>query len=149
MRAVIQRVSQATVTIGGAVIGSCGPGLVLLVGVHRTDTPTQAAKLADKIAGLRIFNDLAGKMNLALGDLATSEAPNILAISNFTVYGDTAKNRRPSFIESAGFNEARMLFDTFVTELRNRGQRVETGEFGAHMEVALTNDGPVTLILDV
>lgn len=149
MRAIVQRVSQSEVSVNGVVIGHCGVGLLLLVGVRRGDTAAQAAKLADKIAGLRIFDDAAGKMNLALADLPIAEEPNILAISNFTVYGETAKNRRPSFMESAGFEAAKTLFDGFVTELRTRGLNVETGEFGAHMKVSLTNDGPVTLIVDV
>ena len=149
MRAIVQRVSKAEVAIEGRVVGRCAVGLVLLVGIHKEDTPIQAAKLADKVAGLRIFNDTEGKMNLSLADLPDSEAPNVLAISNFTVYGDTAKSRRPSFIASAGFETAWPLFETFLNELKARGLRVETGEFGADMQVTLTNDGPVTLLIDV
>ena len=149
MRAIVQRVSAASVTVDTTLIGHCSVGLLLLVGVRRDDSLAHAAKLADKVAGLRIFKDGEGKMNLALADLPPSDEPNILAISNFTVYGDTAKNRRPSFMASAGFEEARTLFDAFVVALVSRGLHVQTGEFGADMKVSLTNDGPVTLIVDV
>ncbi|MHB8635332.1 MAG: D-aminoacyl-tRNA deacylase [Fimbriimonadaceae bacterium] len=148
MRAVVQRVTRASVLVDGVVVGRCGLGFVLLVGVRRDDTAEAAAKLAGKIAGLRILNDADGKMNLCLGDVEASEEPNVLAISNFTVYGDARKSRRPSFTDSAPFDEARALFSAFVDELRTRGLRVETGRFGEHMEVSLSNNGPVTLIVD-
>ncbi len=127
----------------------CRRAIALLVGVHKEDTPAQAAKLADKVAGLRIFNDAEGKMNLSLADLPESDVPNVLAISNFTVYGDAAKSRRPNFTSSAGFEAAWPLFETFLNELKSSGLRVETGEFGADMQVSLTNDGPVTVLLEV
>jgi len=147
MRAVIQRVLKASVEVNGKVIGQCGHGLLLLVGVHKDDTPAEAKRLADKIAGLRIFNDPEGKMNLSLQDFD----PNleILAVSNFTVYGDARKQRRPSFMESASFELGSDLFDRFIVETKALGIKVETGEFGADMQVSLVNDGPVTIVLDV
>jgi D-tyrosyl-tRNA(Tyr) deacylase len=147
MRAIVQRVSGATVSVDGREIGRCGFGLLLLVGVHVEDTEANAVKLADKLANLRIFNDEAGKMNLSLLDFQPDY--DVLAVSNFTVYGDTKKNRRPSFVESAPFDKGRELFDRFVFELRKTGIAVQTGEFGANMSVALVNDGPVTVIVDV
>lgn len=147
MRAVIQRVLSAKVEVDGEVIGQCGRGLLLLVGVNKADTPAEAKKLAEKVVGLRIFNDLDGKMNLSLKDFD----PNleILAVSNFTVYGDAKSQRRPSFMDSAPFALGQELFDRFVSEVRNLGIKIETGEFGADMQVSLVNDGPVTLILDI
>jgi D-tyrosyl-tRNA(Tyr) deacylase len=146
MRAIVQRVSGATVSVGGKEVGRCGYGLLLLVGVHVDDTERNAVKLADKIANLRIFNDEAGKMNLSLLDFQPEY--DILAISNFTVYGDTKKNRRPSFVDSAPFERGKELFDRFIEELRKLGPSVQTGQFGAHMRVALVNDGPVTVLVD-
>lgn len=151
MRAIVQRVSEARVTIDGEVTGRCCAGLLLLVGVHRDDSEANARKLASKVANLRIFNNEAGKMNLSILDFARDGggyARSVLAISNFTVYGETSKNRRPSFIESAGFERGQELFGLFLAELRSTGIEVETGRFGAHMEVALVNDGPVTVIVD-
>ena len=148
MRAVVQRVSRASVKVDGEVVGRCGPGLVVLVAVHCADTAESARKMADKVLGLRIFNDEAGKMNLALKDLPPETGPGVLAISNFTIFGDTAKSRRPSFTESAPFALGQERFANFVQELRDLGAQVETGIFGAHMDVELVNDGPVTLILD-
>jgi D-tyrosyl-tRNA(Tyr) deacylase len=139
------------VSIDGETTGRCGPGLLLLVGVHRDDTEANVKKLASKVANLRIFNDEAGKMNLSILDFPVEGGGygrSVLAISNFTVYGDASKNRRPSFIESAGFEQGNKLFDTFLTELRVTGIEVQTGRFGAHMEVSLVNDGPVTVIVD-
>lgn len=127
-------------------MASIGPGFLLLVGVHREDSEAQAKKLAEKIANLRIFNDENGKMNIALQDM---EAHDVLAVSNFTVYGDTLKSRRPSFVESASFDHGRAIFDNFVESLRTYGFRVPTGVFGADMAVTLVNEGPVTLIVDV
>jgi len=150
MRAIVQRVSCATVSVGGQEVGRCGYGLLLLVGVHREDDETNARKLADKIAKLRIFSDALGKMNLALLDFP-SEAGfeyDVLAVSNFTVFGDTVKNRRPSFMESAPFERGQQLFERFVEDLKGSGVSVQTGAFGAHMAVALVNDGPVTLVVD-
>lgn len=144
MRAVVQRVSESSVTVDGAVVGRCGVGLLVLVAAHRDDTETNADKLADRVAGLRIFGDAEGKMNLSLADVEGS----VLAISNFTLYGDALKSRRPSFIESAAYADGERLFEAFVSGLERRGVPVETGVFGAHMDVSLVNDGPVTLILD-
>lgn len=144
MRAVVQRVSSASVSVDGKVVGSCGVGLLVLVAAHREDTESNAAKLADRVKGLRIFNDGEGKMNLALTDVGGS----VLAVSNFTVYGETSKNRRPSFISSAPYEEGERLFDAFVASLRGLGVEVQTGIFGAHMDVSLVNDGPVTVIVE-
>jgi D-aminoacyl-tRNA deacylase len=147
MRAVVQRVRSASVTVDGKIVGRCGIGLLVLVAAHRDDTAREATKMADRVAKLRIFNDADGKMNLAMADMAPSAS--VLAVSNFTLYGETAKNRRPSFIESAPYTIGEELFGTFVYALRGLGVHVETGQFGAHMEVELVNDGPVTVILDV
>lgn len=147
MRAVVQRVSRASVSVDGRIVGKCGTGLLVLLAAHRDDTAREAAKMADRVAKLRVFNDAEGKMNLALGDL--DPAGSVLAISNFTVYGETAKNRRPSFIESAEYDRGNELYEAFLHALRQLGHHVESGIFGAHMEVELVNDGPVTVILDV
>lgn len=145
MKAVVQRVSSASVSVDGSVVGSIGVGLLVLAAAHRDDTEAEAGKLADRVAGLRIFNDEAGKMNLALRDVGGS----VLAVSNFTVYGETAKNRRPSFVEAAPYERGRELFDAFTAALRELGFTVEEGVFGADMKVSLLNDGPVTVILEV
>jgi D-tyrosyl-tRNA(Tyr) deacylase len=147
MRAVVQRVSKATVTVDGRITGQIGPGLLVLVAAHRNDTEREVVKMADRVAKLRIFNDSEGKMNLALGDL--DPTGSVLAVSNFTVYGETAKNRRPSFIDAAPYARGEELYEGFVEALRALRIHVETGEFGAHMEVELVNDGPVTVILEV
>lgn len=131
-------------------MGRCGPGLLLLVGVHRDDTEVDAKKLADRVLGLRIFNDPEGKMNLAIRDFPQPQGGfelEILAVSNFTVYGDT-KSRRPAFGLSAPYEQAQSLFNRFVGELRLLGADVQTGEFGADMRVSLVNDGPVTVIVE-
>jgi D-aminoacyl-tRNA deacylase len=141
----VQRVSRARVTVDGRVVGECGHGLLLLVAAHKDDTPAGANKLAEKAVNLRIFNDNEGKMNLSVKDVAGS----ILAVSNFTVYGDAAKQRRPSFMESAPFEAGKQLFDQFLESVRAEGVQVQTGIFGAHMDVELINDGPVTVILEV
>jgi D-tyrosyl-tRNA(Tyr) deacylase len=146
MRAVVQRVSRASVTVDGELVGSCGQGLLVLVAAHRDDTEQNAAKMADRVAKLRIFNDHEGKMNLALADL--DPPGSVLAVSNFTIYGETAKNRRPSFIESAPYDRGQELYEAFITSLRSLGIHTETGAFGAHMDVEMVNDGPVTVILD-
>ena len=141
---------MASVRVGGREVGRCGPGLLLLVGVHRDDTEANATKLADRVLGLRIFNDPEGKMNLAIRDFPLPEGGfelEILAVSNFTVYGD-AKGRRPSFTASAPFETGRDLFDRFMAELRIQGAAAQNGEFGADMRVSLVNDGPVTLVVD-
>lgn len=143
MRAIVQRVSSAAVGVNERLVSQIGNGLVVLVGVHREDTPEDASKLANRIAGMRIFPDDQGKMNLAIGDASGS----VLAVSNFTVYGD-ASQRRPSFALSANYEVGMELFDRFVQELRQLDVPVETGEFGAEMRVAICNEGPVTLVVD-
>ncbi|MCX7601562.1 MAG: D-aminoacyl-tRNA deacylase [Meiothermus sp.] len=144
MRAVVQRVSRAQVVVEGEVVGQIGPGLLVLLGVGRGDTHDDAAYLARKIAGLRVFADAEGKMNLALPDIGGE----VLAVSQFTLYGDTRKGNRPSFIEAARPEEGRRLYQHFCDLLAQQGLHVETGVFQAHMEVHLVNDGPVTLWLD-
>lgn len=146
MRAVVQRVSRASVSVNGDILGQIGPGLLVLIAVHRDDTSAEALKLAARIAGLRIFNDPEGKMNLALGQL--DPPGEILAISNFTLYGDTTQ-RRPSFVLSAPFATGESLFNTCLAALKDTGLAVQTGQFGADMQIDLINDGPVTVIVDV
>lgn len=145
MRIVLQRVSQASVTVDGKILGEIQQGLLLLVGIGPGDGGVNLAKAADKICTLRIFGDEAGKMNRSLLDVNGE----ILAVSQFTLYGDTSKGRRPSFVGAAPPEIAEPLFDLFVAALRERGVNVETGRFGAKMSVALMNDGPVTLVLEV
>jgi D-tyrosyl-tRNA(Tyr) deacylase len=144
MRAVIQRVSRAEVSIDGTCRGRIGPGFAVLLGVAREDTEADAEFLADRILGLRVFADAAGKMNLAL----SAVGGELLVISQFTLLADTSGGRRPSFIKAAPPELAVPLYEHFLSLVRIRGVKVETGEFGAHMELALVNDGPVTIILD-
>ena len=144
MRVVLQRVSQASVTIEGRVAGAIGRGFCLLVGFTHGDTAAQVDWMADKVAGLRLFADAEGKMNLGPADAGGE----MLVVSQFTLYGDAAKGRRPSFIEAARPETAVPLYEGFVAALRGRGFTVATGEFGADMQVTIHNDGPVTLILD-
>jgi D-tyrosyl-tRNA(Tyr) deacylase len=144
MRVVLQRVSQASVTIGGTVAGAIGRGFRLLVGFTHGDTGERVDWMADKVAGLRLFADADGKMNLGLADVQGA----LLVISQFTLYGDTARGRRPSFIDAARPDAAIPLYERFVAALRTRGLEVATGEFGADMLVEIHIDGPVTLILD-
>ena len=144
MRVVLQRVSKASVTIGGNVVGAIGRGFCLLVGFTHGDTGEQVDWMADKVAGLRLFADQDGKMNLGLAEVQGT----VLVISQFTLYGDTAKGRRPSFIDAARPGTAIPLYERFVAALRSRRLEVATGEFGADMLVEIHNDGPVTLILD-
>ena len=144
MRAVVQRVSRASVSIEGRVAGKIGAGLLILLGVSRTDNSEAAAYLAEKIAHLRIFSDSAGKMNLSLLEIGGAA----LVVSQFTLYGDTRGGRRPSYIEAARPEEASRLYEEFVRSIRALGVPVETGVFQAHMEVELVNDGPVTILLD-
>lgn len=144
MRVVVQRCKDAKVTVGEAVTGEIGKGLMLLVGVTHEDTEKDAKYLADKIAGLRIFEDDAGKMNYSVTEIEGA----ILSVSQFTLYGDCRKGRRPNFMGAAAPVEAERLYDYFNQELRAGGLEVETGVFGAMMDVSLTNWGPVTLILD-
>lgn len=144
MRAVVQRVSEASVSVDGQVIGAIGRGLLVLLGVTHNDGPAEAASLARKIAGLRIFEDTAGKFNLALADVGGA----LLVVSQFTLYGDARKGRRPSFTAAARPEQAEPLCDAFVQALAGQGLTVQTGRFGASMAVHLVNDGPVTLWLD-
>lgn len=144
MRAVLTRVSSASVTIDGAVKGEIGKGFLILLGVGPEDTPEDCKKLAVKALGLRIFTDEQGKMNRSLEDVGGS----VLVISQFTLYGDCKKGRRPSFVNAGPPALAEKLYEQFLEECRALGFAPEHGEFGAHMEVASVNDGPVTLILD-
>jgi D-tyrosyl-tRNA(Tyr) deacylase len=144
MRVVLQRVSRASVTVGGRVTGAIGRGFLLLAGFHVTDTPDQPDWMAGKIAGLRLFPDDEGKMNRGLTDVDGG----VLVVSQFTLYGDTERGRRPSFIDAARPELAIPLYERFLSQLRAAGLRVEAGEFGADMQVDLLNDGPVTLILE-
>jgi D-tyrosyl-tRNA(Tyr) deacylase len=144
MRVVLQRVSRASVTVGGRVTGAIGRGFLLLAGFHTTDTPEQCDWMATKVAGLRLFPDDEGKMNRDL----TEVDGGVLVVSQFTLYGDTERGRRPSFIEAARPELAVPLYERFLAQLRAAGLRVEAGEFGADMQVELLNDGPVTLILE-
>lgn len=144
MRVVLQRVSRASVTIGGRVTGAIGRGFLLLAGFHLTDTATEADWMAAKVAGLRLFADDDGKMNLGLAEVDGA----LLVVSQFTLYGDTERGRRPSFVEAARPEQAIPLYERFLAQLRAAGLRVEAGEFGADMQVELLNDGPVTLLLE-
>ena len=144
MRLLLQRVSRAEVRIAGRVAGRISTGFCLLVGFTGSDTATQCEWMADKVAGLRLFGDDEGKMNRALDEVGGS----VLVVSQFTLYGDAAKGRRPSFIDAARPEVAIPLYERFIDLLRERGVTVETGEFGAMMEVELVNDGPVTLWLE-
>lgn len=144
MRVVLQRVTRASVTVGGQVTGEISAGLVILVAVGREDSAATAASMAEKIANLRIFNDDAGKMNRSLFDVSASA----LAISQFTLYGDARGQRRPSFIQAAPPELGKSLYEEFVRALRGLGVHVETGVFQAHMAIELVNDGPVTILLD-
>ncbi len=144
MRAVVQRVSEASVSVDGNVVGSIGLGLLVLLGVAADDDAKDARQMAEKIAGLRCFADGAGKFNLSVEDVGGS----ILAVSQFTLLGDCRKGRRPSFGDAGRPELAVPLYESVIDQLRARRLPVETGEFGAHMDVRLVNDGPVTLLLD-
>lgn len=145
MRVVLQRVSSAEVRVGGRVVGSCGPGHMLLVGFTAGDEVADVEWMAEKVVGLRVFPDDDGRMNRSLIDVEG----DLLVVSQFTLYGDTRKGKRPSFVRAAHPDVAVPLYERFVAELRTRCPgRVETGEFGAAMEVELVNDGPVTLVLE-
>lgn len=144
MRAVVQRVSSGRVSVDGEVIGAIGAGYVVLLGVHDRDTDAEAVSLADKIAHLRIFADYEGKMNRSILDVGGA----VLSVSQFTLYGNTEKGRRPSFIEAAPPERANALYEAFNGRLRSLGVPVQTGRFRAHMVVEIHNDGPVTLLLD-
>jgi D-tyrosyl-tRNA(Tyr) deacylase len=144
LRAIIQRVTRARVTVASRAAGEIQTGVLILLGVGRADTHESAEYLAEKIANLRIFADDAGKMNRSLVEIGGSA----LVVSQFTLYGDTRGGRRPSYIQAASPEEANRLYEEFVRCLRSFGVPVETGVFQAHMEVELVNDGPVTILLD-
>ena len=141
MRAVVQRVKRAQVTVAGEVTGRIGPGLLVLLGVGKSDTKAEADYLLRKIIGLRIFEDSAGKMNASLTDMGGG----LLVVSQFTLFADTSKGRRPSFERAARPDLAKELYEYFLVKARERGFDVQSGVFQAHMEVELVNDGPVTL----
>ena len=144
MRAVVQRVRRARVLVGPEVVGEVGQGLLVLLGVRRGNNAEQARWLAEKVVGLRIFEDADGKMNVGLQDVRGG----VLVVSQFTLYGDCQKGRRPSFIDAAPPPEAEPLYEAFVAAVRMQGVPAATGRFGADMQVELVNDGPVTLIVD-
>lgn len=144
MRVVLQRVSRARVTVEGRVTGEIGRGLLLLTGFTGGDTEDTLRWMADKVTGLRVFTDAEGKMNLSVEEVDGA----VLVVSQFTLYGDASRGRRPSFVEAARPEVAVPLYERFVEMLRAAGRPVETGEFGATMEVELVNDGPVTLVLE-
>ncbi len=144
MRAVVQRVNRARVEVEGRMTGEIGPGMVVLLGVAKTDTEADAAQLAEKIAGLRLFNDDNGKMNRSVEEVGGA----VLVVSQFTLHGDCRKGRRPSFDRAAPAAQAQALYEKFLHVLRHRGLKVETGVFQAMMEVELVNAGPVTLLVD-
>ena len=144
MRAVIQRVKRASVEVDGALTGQVGPGVLILLGVAPDDTEQQVRWLVDKVAGLRIFTDDAGKMNLSLVDIDGAA----LVVSQFTLYGDCRKGRRPSFTKAAPPAVAEPLYEAYCARLKSLGITVATGIFGADMQVSLVNDGPVTLVID-
>ena len=145
MRIVLQRVERAAVRVGAEAVGSIGAGLLLLVGVGHGDDRLDLAGAARKILDLRVFQDAEGKMNLSLRDLGG----DVLAVSQFTLYGDTRKGRRPSYTHAAPPEVAEPVFNAFVRALQDEGARVAAGRFGAHMSVELVNDGPVTLVLEL
>ena len=144
MRAVVQRVSRCKVTVENKTVGEIGPGLLVLLGLGKDDTEAAADYLAEKITGLRIFEDDAGKMNISVLD----KRGEVLVVSQFTLYGDVRRGKRPSFDAAARPEEARKLYEYFVARVRSTGLRCETGEFQAMMQVELVNDGPVTIIVE-
>jgi len=144
MRAAVQRVSRAKVTIAGQVTSEIGPGLLVLLGVGKTDSRVEAEYLAEKIIGLRIFEDAEGKMNRSVVEAGGA----ILVVSQFTLYGDVRRGKRPSFDAAAPPDQARELYDYFVQQVRSAGLRCETGRFQEMMSVELVNEGPVTILLD-
>ncbi|MDP2897879.1 MAG: D-aminoacyl-tRNA deacylase [bacterium] len=145
MRAVVQRVSSASVTVDGKVTGQIGFGMLVLLGVTHTDTEAHADRLAEKLANLRFFQDDAGKMNLSCLDIQGE----VLVVSQFTLYGDCRKGRRPSYTDAAEPQKAEQLYEYFMEKMKGFGLRVASGIFGAMMKVSLVNEGPVTLIVDV
>ena len=145
MRALVQRVSEASVTVEGAVVGAIGPGLLAFVGVHHDDGPDQAVKLAAKVAKLRILDDDDGVMNRSVLD----ESASVLVVSQFTLYGDTSRGNRPSWLAAARPEHAEPLVERVVDELRRVGVDVATGRFRTEMQVALVNDGPATVLIEI
>jgi len=144
MRAVVQRVSHAKVTVGAEIVGEIGIGLLVLLGVSREDATRDADYLAEKIAGLRIFEDSNGKMNLSLAEAGGA----LMVVSQFTLYGDARRGKRPSFDAAAPPEKARELYQYFVEKIRAGGLRCETGRFQENMQIELVNEGPVTILLD-
>jgi D-tyrosyl-tRNA(Tyr) deacylase len=144
VKAVVQRVSEGRVSIDGQVVGEIGAGLLLLVGIGQEDEDSDLVWMADKLTGLRIFEDDDGKMNLSVTEIGGA----VLSVSQFTLYGDCRKGRRPNFMGAARPEQAESMYDRFNGLLRERGVHVETGRFGAMMDVAMVNNGPVTLIVD-
>ncbi len=144
MRAVVQRVSRCSVTVDGRLVGEIGAGLLVLLGVGKTDNEAAADYLADKVLGLRIFEDEAEKMNLSVLD----KRGDVLVVSQFTLYGDVRRGKRPSFDNAARPEDARRLYEYFVAKIKASGLRCETGEFQAMMDVELVNEGPVTILVD-
>lgn len=144
MRAVVQRVSRASVTVEGQVVGAIGPGYLVLLGVSADDRPEEADYVAEKVAHLRVFEDEAGKMNRSILEAGGA----VLAVSQFTLYGDVRRGRRPGFDRAARPEAALPLYERFVTVLRGYGLTVETGRFQAQMQVELVNDGPITILID-
>jgi D-aminoacyl-tRNA deacylase len=144
MRAVVQRVARARVTVEGEVVGEIAPGLLVLLGVGATDGESDANYVADKVVGLRVFNDQNGRMNLCVREAGGA----LLVVSQFTLYGDARRGRRPSFDDAATPRLARELYEHFVQRIRNAGLTCETGKFQEMMQVELVNDGPVTILLD-
>ncbi|MBX3148185.1 MAG: D-tyrosyl-tRNA(Tyr) deacylase [Gemmatimonadales bacterium] len=144
MRVLLQRVSRASVSVDGEVVGQVDRGFCLLVGFTHSDTPDEVTWMVDKVLGLRLFSDAEGKMNLGLADVGGG----LLVVSQFTLYGDAAKGRRPSFLDAARPEQAIPLYQSFCAQLEARGLRVGTGQFGAEMVVEIHNDGPVTLMLE-
>lgn len=144
MRAVVQRVTSSSVTVDGNIIGKIDKGLNVLIGICKDDTMEDLKYIKEKLINLRIFQDEQDKMNLSILDVKG----DILAISQFTLYGDCRKGRRPNFMDAMGGEEAKVLYNKFVSMLKETGLKVETGEFGADMKVEINNDGPVTILLD-
>jgi D-aminoacyl-tRNA deacylase len=144
MRAVVQRVSRARVTVNGEIAGEIGPGLVVLLGIGQDDAEADAIYLAEKLAGLRVFDDDQGKMNLSVQQVGGG----VLAVSQFTLYGDVRRGKRPSFDGAAAPEKARRLYELFLQQIRAAGLPCETGRFQETMKVELTNEGPVTILLD-
>lgn len=144
MRVVLQRVTKASVAIAGEIVGQIGPGLLIFLGIAKGDSEREVVFLADRILGLRIFEDQSGKMNLSVKDINGE----LLTVSQFTLYGSTLKGRRPGFEAAAPPDQARVLYELFLQELRRSGLKIESGIFGARMRVSLVNDGPVTFILE-